>query len=62
MMKSFFFAEEEKEKIPINPTVILSDMEKGYLTFSEFIYTNLNGKGYYHTSIESIYPIIMIVD
>ena len=57
-----FFPEEEKEKIPINPTVILSDMEKGYLTFSEFIYNNLNGTGYYQTSIESIYPRIMIAD
>ena len=57
-----FFPEEETEKISINPTVILSYMEKGYLTFSEFIYNNPNGKGYYQTSIESIYPRIMIID
>ena len=42
-----FFPEEETEKMPINPTVILSEMEKGYLAFSEFIYKNPNGKGYY---------------
>ena len=59
-MKSSFFLEEETEKIPINPTVILSDMEKGYLAFSDFIYKNPNGKGYYQTSIESICPRIMI--
>ena len=39
-----FFPEKETEKIPINPPVILSDMEKGYLTFSGFIYNNPNGK------------------
>ena len=43
----FFFPEEETEKMPINPIVILSEMEKGYLAFSEFIYKNSNGKGYY---------------
>ena len=57
-----FFPETEIEKIPINPIVILSDMEKGYLAFSEFIYNNPNGKGYYQTSIESIYLRIMITD
>ena len=58
----FFFLEKETEKIPINRTVILSDMEKGYLAFSKFIYNNPNGKGYYQTSIESNYPRIMITD
>ena len=61
-MTSSFFQMKKQKKIPINPTVILSDMEKGYLTFSEFIYNNPNGKGYYQTSIESIYPRIMITD
>ena len=57
-----FFLEKETEKIPINLTVILSYMEKGYLAFSEFIYNNSNGKRYYQTSIESIYLRIMITD
>ena len=57
-----FFLEEEIEKIPINPTVILSNKKTGYLTFSEFIYNNPNGKGYYQTPIESIYPEIMITN
>ena len=57
-----FFPETRTEKILINPTVILSEMEKGYLAFSKFIYNNPNGKGYYQTSIESIYPRIMIKD
>ena len=35
-------------------------MEKGYLAFSDFIYNNPNIKRYYQTSIESIYPRIMI--
>ena len=61
-MKSSFFLEEETKKKPINPTVILSDMKKGYLAFSDFIYNNPNGKGYYQTSIKSIYPRIMITD
>ena len=30
------------------------------MTFSEFIYNNPNGDGYYQTSIESIYPRIII--
>ena len=37
-----FFLEKETEKILINPTIILSYMEKGYLAFSEFIYNNPN--------------------
>ena len=35
-------------------------MERKYLTFSEFIYNNPNGDGYYQTSTESIYPRIII--
>ena len=57
-----FFLEKETKKILINPTVILSDLEKRYLAFSDFIYNNPNGKCYYQTSIESIYPRIMITD
>ena len=36
-------------------------MERKYLTFSEFIYNNPNGDGYYQTSTESIYPMIIII-
>ena len=32
------------------------------MAFSKFIYNNLNEKGYYQTSIESICPIIMITN
>ena len=32
------------------------------MTFSEFIYNNPNGPGYYQTSTESIYPRIIIVE
>ena len=39
-----FFPRKKQKKILINPNVILSDMEKGYLAFSEFIYNNPNGK------------------
>ena len=35
-------------------------MERKYLTFSEFIYNNPNGNGYYQTSTESIYLRIII--
>ena len=56
-----FFPEEKTENNVINTSsFILSDMEKKYLTFSEFIYNNPNGDGYYQTSIESIYPRIII--
>ena len=56
-----FFPEEKTENIVINTSsFILSDMERKYLTFSEFIYNNLNGNGYYQTSTESIYPRIII--
>ena len=43
-----FFPEEKTENTIINTTsFILSDMERKYLTFSEFIYNNPNGNGYY---------------
>ena len=35
-------------------------MERKYLTFSELIYNNPNGNGYYQTSTESIYPRIIV--
>ena len=35
-------------------------MERKYLAFSEFIYNNPNGDGYYQTSTESIYPKLII--
>ena len=57
-----FFPEKETNKILINSIVILSNMEKAYLAFSDFIYNNPNGKGYYQTLIESIYLRIMIID
>ena len=37
-------------------------MEKGYWPYSKFIYNNPNNKRYYQTSIESIYPWIMITN
>ena len=56
-----FFPEEKTENSVINTSsFILSDMERRYLTFSEFIYNNPNGDGYYHTFTESIYPRIII--
>ena len=54
-----FFPEEKTENI-ITSSFILSEMERKYLTFSEFIYNNPNGDGYYQTSTESIYPRIII--
>ena len=62
LVTSSFFSRKKQKKILVNPTVTLSKMEKGYLSFSEFIYNNPNGKGFYHTSIESIYPRIMITN
>ena len=44
-----FFPEEKTENINTS-SFILSDMERKYLTFSEFIYNNPNGDGYYQTS------------
>ena len=54
-----FFPEEKTENM-ITSSFILSEMERKYLTFSEFIYNNPNGDGYYQTSTESIYPRIII--
>ena len=43
-----FFPKEKTENSVINTSsFILSDMERKYLTFSEFIYNNPNGDGYY---------------
>ena len=56
-----FFLQEKIENIVINTSsFILSNMERKYLTFSEFIYNNPSGNGYYQTSTESIYPRIII--
>ena len=56
-----FFPEEKTENSVVNTSsFILSDMERKYLTFSEFIYNNPNGDRYYQTSTESIYPRIII--
>ena len=60
-MISFFFSVEKTENNDINTSsFILFDMERKYLTFSEFIYNNPNGDGYYQISTESIYPRIII--
>ena len=56
-----FFPEEKIENATINAlSFILSDIERKYLTFFEFIYNNPNGPGYCQTSIESIYLRIII--
>ena len=55
-----FFRKEKTKNIPLNSSVIISDIEKKYLAFSEFIYNNPNGHGYFQISIESIYPRIII--
>ena len=56
-----FFPEEKRENIAINTlSFILSNMERKYFIFSEFIYNNPNGNGYNQTSTESIYPRIII--
>ena len=56
-----FFPEEKTKNIIINTSsFILFDMGRKYLTFSEFIYNNPNGNGYYQTSTKSIYPRIII--
>ena len=41
-----FSSKEKTNNNAINTSFILSDMEKKYLTFSEFIYNNPNGDGY----------------
>ena len=53
-------SEEKTKNMSIISSITLSDMERKYLTFSEFIYNNLNGNGYYQISTESIYPKIII--
>ena len=57
---TLFFPKEKMENISIISSITLSDMERKYLTFSEFIYNNPNGNEYYQTSTESIYPRIII--
>ena len=51
-----FFPEEKMENMSKISSITLSDMERKYFTFSEFIYNNPNGNGYYQTSTEPIYP------
>ena len=48
--ETLFFHEEKTKNISIISSTTLSDMEKKYLTLSEFIYNNPNGNGYYQTS------------
>ena len=49
-----FFPEEKTENNAVNTSSFISfDMERKYLTFSEFIYNNPNGDEYYQTSTES---------
>ena len=56
-----FFPEEQTENNAVNTSSFSSfDMERKYLTFSEFIYNNPNVDEYYQTSTESIYPRIII--
>ena len=45
--ETLFFPEEKTENISIISSITLSNMERKYLTFSEFIYNNPNGNGYY---------------
>ena len=56
----FFPKEKTKNSVINTSSFILSDMERKYWTFSEFIYNNPNGDGYYQTYTESIYPRIII--
>ena len=48
--ETLFFPEEKTKNISIISSTTLSNMEKKYLTLSEFIYNNPNGNGYYQTS------------
>ena len=58
-----FFLEEKTENNTINASsFILSDIERKYMIFSEFIYNNPNGPSYYQTSTKSIYPRIIIIE
>ena len=45
--ETLFFPEEKTENISIISSITLSNMERKYFTFSEFIYNNPNGNGYY---------------
>ena len=45
--ETLFFPEEKTKNISIISSTTLSDIERKYLTFSEFIYNNYNGNGYY---------------
>ena len=55
-----FFPEEKTKNKTINSLIILSDIERKYLAFSEFIYNNPNGSGYCQISTEYTYPRIII--
>ena len=44
----FFPKEKTKNNVINTSSFILSDIERKYLTFSELIYNNPNGDGYYH--------------
>ena len=59
-MRPSYFLKKKIENTSIISSITLYDMERKYLTFSEFIYNNPNGNGYYQASIESIYPRIII--
>ena len=58
--ETLFFLKEKTYNIFIISSITLFNKEIKYLTFSEFIYNNPNGNGYYQTSTESIYPRIII--
>ena len=61
MISSFFQRKKQEKKTIINTSsFILFDLERKYLTFSEFIYNNPKSNGYYQTSTESIYLRIII--
>ena len=65
MISSFFqrIPEEKIENITIKASsFILFDIERKYLTLSEFIYNNQNGLGYCQSSTKSIYPRIIIIE
>ena len=57
-----FFPKEKIENTPINFSIIISAIKKKYLAFSEFVYNNPNGHGYFQISTESIYLRIIIKD
>ena len=58
-----YFPKEKTKNITINSSsFILYDIERKYLTLSEFIHNNSNGPSYFQTSFESIYPKIIITE